>query len=174
MDGIFHEQLKTLFFSPDDMASYLKQADAVVKEKEELLSALSEERKRLEREMDKLYDLYLAGEVKKEGFGKKYNPLEERVSQIDDQIPQLQGEIDFLKIRYLSSDEVFTAAKDLYAHWPELNSEEKRKIVEAITERIVIDKDEVAINLCYIPSQAEMMAEKQHNLSCLFANSQRR
>jgi hypothetical protein len=54
-----------------------------------------------------------------EGFGRHYRPLEERLKQIDNQIPEVQGEIDFLKIQYLSSDQIFNEAKDLYSRWPE-------------------------------------------------------
>ncbi|HUV97086.1 MAG TPA: hypothetical protein VMV98_06410, partial [Acidobacteriaceae bacterium] len=116
------------------------------------------------REMDKLYNLYLADEISREGFGGRYHPLEERVKQITDQMPHLQGEIDFLKVQYLSSDEIFTEAKDIYSRWLELEQAEKRKIIENILQKIVIGKEDVAISLAYLPSSAEIMAERQRNL----------
>lgn len=36
--------------------------------------------------------------------------------------------------------------------WPNLDQSEKRKIVESITNKIVIGKREVEIDLCYLPS----------------------
>lgn len=164
LEGIFHEQLKSFFFSPDEIAQYLNQADAVIQEKKRLLEVLDTEQHTLQRDMDKLYELYLAGEIPKEGFGRKYRPLEERFKQLDDEIPELQGEVDFLKIQYLSSDEIVTEAKDLYTRWPGLPKEEKRKIVETITESIVIDSDEITINLNYLPPSPKVMASEQHNL----------
>ncbi len=74
------------------------------------------------------------------------------------------GEIDFLKIQYLSSDQILAEAKDLYTRWPELASEEKREIIEHTVERIVIGKDDLQIELGYIPSSSELMAKRQHNL----------
>ena len=53
-------------------------------------------------------------------------------------------------------------AQDLYTRWPELDSHEKRKVVEAITEKVIIGKDEVTINLCYLPVSSEIMAAGQH------------
>ena len=44
-----------------------------------------------------------------------------------------ESEIDFLKIQCVSSDEIITEAKDLYSRWPQLESEEKRKVIENIT-----------------------------------------
>jgi len=96
-------------------------------------------------------------------FGRQYRPLESRLKQIEDRIPELQAEIDFLKIQYLSSDQILQEAKDLYSRWPELTSEEKRKIVENITEKIIVGKDDVTINLCYLPSPSKMMTSRQRN-----------
>ncbi|MGB2867190.1 MAG: hypothetical protein WBD36_01965 [Bacteroidota bacterium] len=114
--------------------------------------------------MDSLVQLYLDKEMPKEGFGRHYNPLEERFHQIESQIPELQGEVDFLKIQFLSSDEIFNEAKDLYTRWPNLSQEEKRKIMETVTDSIIIGKTDVSINLSYLPSSPEMATEKQRNV----------
>ncbi len=164
LEGVFHEQLKSFFFSSSEITAYLEQADQTIKEKQELLGTLETEAQKTKREMDKLYNLYLADEISREGFGDRYHPLEEREKQIADQMPHLQGEIDFLKVQYLSSDEILTEARDVYSRWLELEQAEKRKIIENIMEKIVIGKEDVAISLCYLPSSAEIMAERQHNL----------
>jgi hypothetical protein len=85
------------------------------------------------------------------------------VNQIDAQFPDLQGEIDFLRIQYLSSDHILNEAKDLYSRWPKLAIEEKQKIIENITDKIIIGSEDVTINLCYLPPSSEMMADKQRN-----------
>jgi site-specific DNA recombinase len=164
LEAVFHEQLKNFFCSPVDIATYLESADHTIKAKQELLESLDTETQKLKREMDKLYALYMADEITKEGFGGRYRPLEERLKQVQDQVPRLQAELDFLKVQYLSSDEILNEARDLYTRWPALDQDDKRQVIENITEKIVIGKDEVAINLCYLPSASEIMAGKQHNL----------
>lgn len=163
-ETIFQEQLKAFFFSDQEITHYLQTADHVIKEKEELLKTLTKEEEKLKEEMDKLYRLYLNGEIPGKGFGDKYRPLDERVQQIQSEMPTLQGEIDFLKIQYLSSNEIITEAKNLSVRWPTLEENEKRRIVETITERIGVGADEVEINLCYMPSPLEMAAGKERNL----------
>lgn len=163
LEGIFHQQLKDFFFSSEDVGNYLNTADQTIKDKEEVLRTLIEEEKKLKVEMDKTYRLYIDDKITSEGFGERYKPMEERLKQITNQIPELQGEIDFLKIQYLSSDQILNEARDLYSRWPELQSNEKRKIIENITERIVIRQDEVDIHLCYLPSIPEFMTSKQRN-----------
>ena len=163
LEGIFHQQLKEYFFSSEEVGNYLKNADQTIKDKEEVLKTLIEEEKKLRTEMDKVYRLYMDDEITSEGFGQRYKPMEEQLKQITNQIPEIQGEIDFLKIQYLSSDQILNEAKDLYASWPELQPTEKRMIIESITERIIIHKDEIDIHLCYLPSSPEIMSSKQHN-----------
>ncbi len=82
-----------------------------------MISELEEEEKKIKQEIDKTFELYYSDKLTKDGFGEKYSPLEERLKQLKDQIPELQGEIDFLKIQYLSSDEVLSEAQDLYSRW---------------------------------------------------------
>lgn len=167
LEEVFHHQLKSFFFSPTEISGYLKKADQVIKEKEELLRALVEEERKVRQEMDKTYRLYIEDEITSEGFGQRYKPLEQRLKQIGDQIPELQGEIDFLKIQYVSRDEILTEAKDLYSRWPGLTGEEKRKIVESITEKVIVGTEDVTINLCYLPptppSSLKVMASGQRN-----------
>ena len=134
LEGVFQEQLRNFFFSPDDIVEYLNKTDTVIKEKEELLTHLEDE------------------------------PLEERKKQLEEQIPVLQGDLDFLKIQYLSSEEIVSEARDLYTRWPKLEQGEKRKIIETVTEKIVIGKDEVDIHLCYLPNASELMARRQRDL----------
>jgi site-specific DNA recombinase len=163
LEGIFHHQLQSFFFSSAEVMKYLDNADTIIRDKEELLGSLGTERDRVLKDMDKVYRLYMDDQITPEGFGRQYKPLEERLKQIEDQIPELQGEIDFMRIQYLSSDNILTEAKDLYSHWPELTTTEKRSIIETITQRITITSEEVSIDLCYLPSSSEIAAKEQRN-----------
>lgn len=161
--AVFHEQLKHFFLSPDEVAGYLSQADATIHEKEELLDTLERDAGRVRQEMDKTYRAYQTDQISVEGFGHLYKPLEDRLKQLDDQLPRLQGELDFLKIQYYSSDEILEEARDLYGRWPKLTPEEKRQIVEHVVEKIVVGQDDVSIDLCYLPSSFELVADRQRN-----------
>lgn len=165
LEAIFHAQLKSFFFSAEDITKYLETADQALKEKQELLTAHEADRQKLKSQMDKLMQLYLADEITKEGFGREYKPLEERFKQLADQIPVLQGEIDFVKIKFQSSNEIINEARDLYSRWPELTREEKRNIIEQITEKIVIDKGDITINLCYLPSASDLVPSSSEDVS---------
>jgi len=161
LEEIYREQLKSFIFSESEVRSYFEQAGSAMKEKQGLLSTLEEEKRKVEADMDNVMQLYLKGEIKLEGFNRHYQPYEERHTQLTDQIPEIQAEIDFLKIQFNSSDELVTEAKDLYGRWPILENAEKRKIVEVITERITVGKDEINISLAYLPT-SQLMTEGHH------------
>lgn len=151
LEAIFHEELKRFFFAPEEIAKELQQQNAAIGVKHAELATLTKERAKLTAETDKLYDLYQSGMIDKRGFGAKYRPLSERGAQLDDAIPALQAEIDVLSISALSHEDIVSEARDLYSRWATLPHEEKRRIVETITERIDVGEGEVAIHLFYAP-----------------------
>jgi site-specific DNA recombinase len=163
LEGVFQEQLRNFFLSPTEITGYLEQADSVMGEKSDLLKTLERDRQKAKSDMDRTYSLYLDGKLSSEGFGSRNTPLEARVKQLDDEIPRLTAEIDFLRIQYLSSGQIVSEAKDLYSRWPDLEPAEKRNLIEAITERIVIGDGDVAIDLCYVPPSPQFMTEGQRN-----------
>jgi len=151
LEAVFHHQIKGFLFSDEEIAQHLERTNEVLKEKAELLSVLEKQAQNLANETDKLYDLYQSGMIDKSGFGTKYKPLAERREQLDNQIPELQAELDVLKISHLSQEVIVEEARDLHRRWPSLPKEEKRRIVEAIVEQIVVGDGEVNITLYYTP-----------------------
>jgi site-specific DNA recombinase len=164
LEQIYISQLRGFVFSPEEIAANLTAADDELQSKQELLATLSAERERVGAEMDKLYRLYMADQITGQGFASHNHPLEERLAQIESQLPQLQAEADVLRLRVLSSAEIVSEAQDLYSRWPELSFEDKRAIIEAITERIVVGDGQVEIELAYFPSYPEGGVERQHIL----------
>jgi hypothetical protein len=71
-------------------------------------------------------------------------------------LPKLEAEVDFLKINKLSAADVLHEADSLQERWPSLPTEEKRKIVEALIEKIVIGNGEIDITFSHLPSSEEL------------------
>lgn len=154
LEAVFHEQIRNFFFSPEEIAAHLQEADTAIREKADLIATMDRDYQKLATEIDKLYDLYQSGMIDKHGFGAKYQPLAERQRQLEDAIPRTQADLDALKIAHLSQEEIIHDARDLYSRWPDLPQEERRRIVEAITDRIVVGDGDIEINLFYAPPSA--------------------
>ncbi len=120
-------------------------------EKTNLLEVLEIEEKKVKKKMDDFVTLRLEGDMSKEIFPIHYKPLKERCLQIQAQLTEIEAEIDFLKIQTISNETIQEDAKTLYDQWEKLPFEEMRTIVETITGRIIIDKEDISLKLSYIP-----------------------
>ena len=161
LNEIYHEQLKTFLLSEMDIVEYERENDEKVQQKEKLLDIMISENNSLRKEMAELVSMRSKREMEPAAFAEHYKPLEERWRQINDKLPEMQAEVDFLKIQYLSSDTVLHGAKDLYSRWTSLTFEDKRTIVEVITNKITIDKEDITISLAYLPSASQNAGKKQ-------------
>lgn len=155
LSGVFQEQLKQFFLSPEQVAGALSQADQEVQAKVDLHDALRREADRLKAEADEVFQLYLAKEITARALGERHQPIEDRRVELEAEIPRLQGEIDFLKIQHLSREEVVSEAEDLYDRWEELTPHDRRAIVQAIVERVTVGTDEIEITLSCLPRPPE-------------------
>lgn len=164
LEEVFREQLKAFLFSPTEVAKSFESTDGIMRDRQAELTAAEKEVADLERHMSGVMRLHLEGKISDVGFASEYEPSQKRLTQLKDRIPELLGELDFLKIQRLSSEEVVSEAQDLSRRWPRLDHEEKRRIIEEITDKIVVGKDEVAINLVYLPSSSKIMTTRDQNL----------
>ena len=157
LENVYQEQLKSFFLSSTDITKCLEDVDQNIKQKQDLLESLIKEQQKIRREMDVVFRLYMNSKLSADGFALRNGPLEERLKQVEEQIPQLQGELDYLKIQYLSRDQILTEARDIYTRWPELQREEKRTIIEHTLDRIVVGKDDISFELRYVPPSSDMV-----------------
>lgn len=97
--------------------------------------ALAKDEERLKEDMEKLYRLYLANEVPSKGFGDKYRPMDERVEQIQNERPTLQGEIDFLRIQYLSSMKLLPKRETFTAGGPKWKRQRREGSLKLLQRR---------------------------------------
>ncbi len=165
LEAIFREQLRSFLVSPEDIGRHLEQADEGIRTREERLAALEAEAARVRGEIDKLFRLYQGDYLSPEAFRRQHDPLEARREALENEIPQLRGELDFLKIQCLSQDEVLAGAQDLYERWPTLTFEEQRAILEAVVRGITVGKEDVEVDLGYFPDASEIAAQRPRILA---------
>lgn len=174
LEGVYHEQLRALAVSPGEVEKHFAAANETLSEKQRLIEILSAERDKVSAERERLYELYMARGLEKEDFTIRYRPLTERLEQIDQELPALQAQLDVFKINQFSEAEVRSAATNLYDRWPLLPFGEKRQIVEAITEKIVIAQEDIDISFLYQPSSETAANAAPHNQGFMAATSWKR
>jgi len=164
LEAIFLEELKGFLLSPEHIAEYLEKANTTIAEKGGLVETLSKELEKVKSEAEKVYRLYIDEMITGDQFKDRYQPLDERKKQIEAEIPKAEAEFSILKIDGLSSEYIMEEARDIHACWPNMNTDEKRRIVEILAKQITISKDEIDISLCYLPSFREI-TNRQRNVT---------
>jgi site-specific DNA recombinase len=156
LDEFYREEIKDFSLSPQGIADYLKSSNRTAEEKDRLLTVQREELQRVKKEIQRTNELYQQEKLDADGFAEFYAPLNERKKQIEATLPRLEAELDTLKVNTLSTEEIATQAASLYDRWQTMPPDEKREMVQLITQKIVIDKDEITISLYYSPSCKDM------------------
>jgi site-specific DNA recombinase len=160
IDEIYHGELKSFFLTDSDVNSYVLKSNSMIEEREELLKVSTNELSGLRKKADDLVAMKLNGEIVGSHFKHYFQPLTERITQLEDQLPELQAEIDILKIQSLSSETVLDDAKNLYENWAAMSFEEKRNVVEVITSEIIVGKEDISINLSSLPFLNEKKSQR--------------
>ena len=74
-----------------------------------------------------------------------------------------EAEVDLLKVNELSADHVLHEANSLYDRCPSRPSDDERKVVEALIEKLVIGNGQIDITYSCLPSSEEP-SKNQHKL----------
>lgn len=154
MNEIYQENLKKYLGSISPQM-FLEELGVALKAQESLLSVAVKKRAQIRKAMDELVDMRLSGELSKEHMAERYKPCEAQIQELDKSIPEMQGEIDFMRIQMKSSDYVLNAAKALYKNWDEMAFTQKRTIAETVTQYISVGKEIISIELAYLPDSLQ-------------------
>ena len=150
LEAIYRDQLRNILISPEEVDAHRRAFVEAISEKERLIERTQSELVSVEKEEAHLFALHAEGGVATGDFGRLYAPISTRRAQLAEELPRLQAELDVLRINAASRDEALAEAKDLTTRWGELPNEEKREIVESITDRIVISREDVEITLLHL------------------------
>ena len=115
IDEIYFEQLKGFLLTEVDPSTYLEKSESVISEKEKLLENISEESERVRKQATELVTMRMNNELSRDSFKEHHGPLELRLSQLSERMPELEAEIAFLRVQNESSETVLNDAKMLYA-----------------------------------------------------------
>ncbi len=169
IEEIYYDYLKSFLLTKQDLATFQVRANEAIQTKETELGTLAKEKERIKKEMDKLIQLHLKDQIPTDSFKGYFEPLDSQYKQLDTSVSQLEGQLDFLKIQQLSGDHILENAENLYERWPALDLTVKRRIVEELTQSIVIDTEDITIKFGYNPIILPILfvnpPNEQHNVT---------
>jgi site-specific DNA recombinase len=161
LENIVKHELKGFFGQRDRVAQHLQNADRNLAEKAAALEIHRSEIQKVRDEMTRTHRLYLDGGITSQGFGEFYKPAEERLNQLRAELPKLEAEVDLLKVNKLSTDDVIHESATLHERWPSMAPDDKRKVAEALIEKLVIGDGEIDITYSCLPTSEELCKSQQ-------------
>jgi site-specific DNA recombinase len=165
LEEVFVGEIHDVFSNKAKLREQISAAERNLADKEQMLAAHRQEVEKVRAEMAKTHRLYLDGHIALADFGGYHKPLTERLTQLQTELPKLEAELDYLRIRNVSADAVQVEADSLYNNWPQLPAENKRRIIEGIVERIEIKKDRPEITITFSSTApSEDMTTNQQSL----------
>jgi len=161
LENIVREELKMFFGQSERVAGHLQEANRNLTEKSALLGTHQREIVKVREEMHQTHQLYLHKQISGDGFRDFYTPAEERLNQLVTELPKLEAEVDLLKVNKLSADDVLHESRSLDKQWPTMSIMDKRKVVEALIEKIVISDGAIDITYSHLPTSIEQCKNQQ-------------
>jgi site-specific DNA recombinase len=161
LENVVREELKGFFGQSDRIAVHLEEADRNLTEKSALLDTHKREIGKVREVMHQTHQLYLNKQISGDGFRDLYSPAEERLKQLNAELPKLEAEVDFLTVNKLSADDVIHESDSLHKRWPSMPVPEKRKVIESIIEKVTIGNGEIDITYSYLPTSIEQCKNQQ-------------
>jgi len=155
LEQIFKEQLKNYVSSQENIEKYLSLSDATVEDKEILLKSNMDKKDTLKKKVDALIDLYTNGQLEQDDFKSYHDPIKHNLEIIEKEVANLQHELKNLSTHKNFATSLVNQATLLYDNWDSFDQSKKRQLVEMITERITIGKDDtISIKLYRIMPNA--------------------
>jgi site-specific DNA recombinase len=161
LENAVRDGLQRFFGQPERVAHHLQEANRNLADKSTSLDAHRRELQKVREEMHQTHQLYLKGQISGDGFRDLYTPAEERKKQLEAELPRLEADVDFLKVNKLSAEDVVHESDSLNESWPGLPPADKRKIVEALIDKVVVGEGRVDISYSGTPSSVEVCKSQQ-------------
>ena len=165
IEAIFRNELHSYTVSEDRVNNYFKRLKVILKDRQKQLQKLRKEKDKLDKQIESILLLHAEGKIATEAFHTYHQKPYEQLQQVEASIAELERDISYDSVAEKSTNEILTLAKNLFEKWEDLTHEQKREVIETITEKIIIGKDEIDINLYKIlpDSESHPFLESQTN-----------
>lgn len=170
LDELFLGSIADTLADGGQIAKHLRLAKEKIAQRERDAAAMSQQVESVKAEMRKVYELYMAGGVDVDRFKALNIPLEERLTQMKEELARMEGETLALQVNDLSAEAIAHESKGLAKLWPSLDIEGKQRMASLLCSSIIIPKNDpegpIEITLKHCGAPAESTKENSPSLNC--------
>jgi site-specific DNA recombinase len=136
----FLEGIKAMVVTPEKLEGP-KEAEATIGALQERLENARREIQAVNSKTEKLLELWNEGMIDKPTFAERLDGLRTRKEQLANEIPRIQGEIDFIKVSEVGRDYLLARAVSIASMWPLFDDVTKNGLIREIVDSITVGKD---------------------------------
>jgi len=157
LEQIFKEKLKTYSLSKEALEHQFENSISELQNVEQNKELLEEQKKEADLKIESLIELHSKGKIPTERFDKHFQPLSDQFEEISNEIDRLETFHSNLNDQKSSIETLIQEAQNLYSSYDNFSSKEKRKIIEAVLDRIVIKHKEIEIKLIQLSPNLRLL-----------------
>jgi len=147
LEEVFKSELQAYTVSQENIDQYFNQIESIVEDKQKELATLEKKKKKVNTTITSLIELHAQGQIETSAFRDYHEKPYQQLNQIKESIESLNTEISGFSSQENVTQFILKEAQDLYQKWDDLTHQQKRNIIEIITENIIIAEQEITINL---------------------------
>jgi site-specific DNA recombinase len=151
LDAIFASEVQRFALAPFSHAENMVRIQEAHTLTTTLIATHSETIRKTESQIDSLLSLHHSKSIDEAGFKKRYQPLQERTNELNQELAKLTQNKATLTRQLSLQQEATTETIDIAARYDTLTFTEKRKLVEAVIEKVVIGDGEVSFTYLFDP-----------------------
>ncbi len=153
LDEIFREQLRNYSLSKNALEQEVMQTQIKILDSQKELKRLEKEKVSINGKIDSLIELHSQGKLPTDRFDERFSPLNKQLEEVSNSIGEISTLITSFEIHKSSVDSIVAEARELYTNYPTFNSEEKRRIVEVVVNKIIVGSADIEIQLAHLAPQ---------------------
>lgn len=142
LEAIILDEVREYLVNREDLLKMLIEVPERLRESEESLWEHLAALRKVEEDMSKIHQLYMANQITVERFGELHGPLEEDRDRLRKQTPQLEREVGLAKQE--SVEEVAEiSVSGLLDTWSELPLDTRKTILKTLFDRVIVGDGEI-------------------------------
>ena len=142
--------LQQISIHPEQLMHSTEQEDLQIQEKEILLTNMRQELSRIPNKTESL--IYRQKNLSDEDFKKLYASLKETDRQLQTQIPQVEQEVDHLKMTKHGRQQLLTHVTDLSTLWDSFNEDTRIKLIKELVNKVTVSRNLLTFEYFYLPN----------------------
>lgn len=151
MDAIWESELEGFARAPANIKESANRMQTALSETSILIESIEGRRAEIDSQVDSLLTLFGVKALDEAAFKKRYDPLKERMAEIEAELPRLRQKKEKLRLSLSRQGDALEETRDILSRYPAMPFDERRRMIEQVVECVIVRDDEVEFSYFFDP-----------------------